>query len=369
MNCSSQVALFKQAMQTDGNSGFHFLLKWLMMLLSFLMLLFADIANTGAKGLYMLSLFASTNIFFVTVATVSLFCTSVSEEKEHNTLGVLLMTGISPFGFLTGKLVSRLYIVLQLVLLQIPLIVIARTFGGLSMFQLMAHLVYFFAIIVVMSQVGMFFSIICQRSSSAIGFTVVFLSLLSVLPCNDTSTFLAYYFKIFETAFAGDILSQPVLLLLGFAMSIFILSLMIFNKFSFGEDSTKLSRELSMTGVKKRARYKSNPVFEKDFRYYAGGLKVLIIRVIAALFLMLYSYFSKHEFREYVYIFTIVWFYCECFYYAQVMLKAEKSGKTLSSLAMLPVPSKKVLNQKFKAFAVSVAPAALTFLFLCYDFS
>ncbi|MCM8542133.1 MAG: hypothetical protein NE328_17825, partial [Lentisphaeraceae bacterium] len=125
MNLSRQAALFKQAMQTDGNSGFHFLLKLLMMIISFVMLMLAGVTISGPKGLYMLSLVSTVNLFFVTVATVSLFCTSVTEEKEHNTLGILLMTGISPFGLLSGKLISKLYIVLQLILLQIPLIVIA----------------------------------------------------------------------------------------------------------------------------------------------------------------------------------------------------------------------------------------------------
>ncbi|MCM8528683.1 MAG: hypothetical protein NE327_19315, partial [Lentisphaeraceae bacterium] len=327
MNFSRQVALFKQAMQTEGNSGFHYLLTFLMMSISFILLFFVGLTGSGAKGLYMLSLISSVNVFFVTVATVSLFCTSVTEEKEHNTLGVLLMTGISPFGFLTGKLISRLYMVLKLILLQIPFIVFARTLGGLSMDQIMAHLVYFLAIVVVMSQVGMFFSIISQRSSAAIFFTSVTLLILGSFPCNDSASFMSYYFKIFETGFTGAVFSQPVFLLAVFSIVVFLSSIMLFSKSAFDEGSGGLSQEVSILKSAKRDRYKTNPIFEKDFRYLAGYRLGLVIRSVIA-FLLAFST-TLVQFGDFAYPIAVGWMYCECIYYSQVMVKSEKKAATL----------------------------------------
>ena len=362
MNLTRQVALFNQTMQTDGNSGFHFLLKLLMMILSFLILFIADIVDatgSGAKGLVMLSMVASTNLFFVTVATISLFCTCITEEKEHNTLGVMLMTGISPFGLLVGKLLSRFYIVLQLILLQIPLIVIARTLGGLSMEQILAHLVYFVAMILVMSQVGMVFSITSSKSSHAIAFSVIFLVLLGISPCNDSSTFFGYYFQIFETGFKEGVFTQPVLYLVGLSAALFAAGVFIFNNFSYGESGGGLSKEITPLEVTGRKRFGSKALFQKDFRYFSGGLTGIIFRVCGlVLFIAISTNFPRNEV---IFGIAIGWLYIEALYYSQVMVKYEKTNGTLSTLGVLPLKPYEILNQKYIGFTVAVIPSLLAF--------
>ena len=307
----------------------------------------------------MLAIISSTNLFFVTIATISLFCTCVTEEKEHNTIGVLLMTGISPFGFLVGKTLSRLYIVIQLILLQIPMIVVARTLGGLSMDQIVAHLVYFIVVIIAMSQLAMLFSIISSKSSTSIFFTCIGMAFLCSLPCNNNSTFFSYYFKVFETNFDEAIISQPVLMLAGFSFCAFVSGLMIFNKFTHGEGAG-VNADLSPVSSKRRARFGDSPIFQKDFRYMAGGKRALVIRVTMLAFSLFLL--DLYRIREYVFGGVLAWFYIECFYYSQVMIKQEKSYKTLSSLGMIPVRSKDILNQKYKAFAISVMPSLVAFL-------
>ncbi len=363
MNFTRQIALFKQTMQTDGNSGFHFLLKLLMMILSFLMLFIADVIDmmgSGAKGLLMLSMISTTNLFFVTIATISLFCTCITEEKEHNTLGVMMMTGISPFGFLVGKLLSRLYIVIQLILLQIPLIVIARTLGGLSMEQILAHLVYFMSMIFVMSQVGMFFSITSSKSSHAVAFSVIFLALLGVMPCNENSTFITYYFKIFATGFNSGVFAQPVLYLGILSLILFIVGIFIFNNFTYGESGGVLNRELTPLTSSGRSRFGSRALFEKDFRYFTGSRTAVLFRIAGLIVFIVIG--VEYPGNEIFYTVAIVWLYIEVFYYSQVMVKYEKNNGTLSTLGVLPLKPHEILNQKYLAFIVSVLPSLLAFL-------
>ena len=349
-------------MQTDGNSGFHFLLKLLMMILSFMMLFIADVVDmmgSGAKGLVMLSMISTTNLFFVTVAAISLFCTCITEEKEHNTLGVMMMTGISPFGFLVGKLLSRLYIVVQLILLQIPLIVIARTLGGLSMDQILAHLVYFISIIFVMSQIGMVFSIVSSKSSHAIAFTIIFLVLLSVLPCTDSATFLSYYFQIFETGFNEGAFAQPVVYLLTLSVGLFFLGVFIFNGFTYGESGGAFNREVTPLSARSRKRFGSSALFQKDFRYFTGGFSGIVFRFTALCVLVVLAF--TYQRNEIFYGLAIGWLYIESFYYSQMMVKYEKSNGTLSTLGVLPLKSREILNQKYLSFVVSILPSLLAF--------
>jgi len=363
MNLTRQVALFNQTMQTDGNSGFHFLLKLLMMILSFLMLFIADVVDmmgSGAKGLVMLSMISSTNLFFVTIATISLFCTAITEEKEHNTLGVMMMTGVSPFGLLVGKLLSRLYIVIQLILLQIPLIVIATTLGGLSMEQVLAHLVYFISMIFVMSQLGMIFSITCSKSSHSVAFTVIFLGFLSIIPCTDNATFFTYYFKIFETGFKAGIFTQPVYYLLFISMALFVVGVFIFNSFTYGDNSGFFNKEVTPLVSVNRKRFTERALFQKDFRYFTGGFTAMAFRFAAlGIFFLIGILFQRNEI---FYSISIAWLYIESFYYSQVMVKYEKKNGTLSTLGVLPLRPYEILNQKYIAFVISVLPALLSFL-------
>jgi ABC-type transport system involved in multi-copper enzyme maturation permease subunit len=71
-------------------------------------------------------------IIAIHVMTPALVCSAITNEKERNTLGILLLTRLGPWRILFEKLCSRLLPVLTCVLLSVPILALSYSLGGLS---------------------------------------------------------------------------------------------------------------------------------------------------------------------------------------------------------------------------------------------
>ena len=63
-------------------------------------------------------------------------CGAITQEKERNSLGLLLITRLSPTTILFEKLVSRLIPMFTFLLLSLPLLAFAYSLGGVTQIQL-----------------------------------------------------------------------------------------------------------------------------------------------------------------------------------------------------------------------------------------
>ena len=98
----------------------------------FLFLLFISwieyVVSIGtAPGLGFFSYITYTNFVFITLGGMSFFTSSITEEKEEQTLGLLKMAGVNPLGILMGKLGPRLLNALLLLAIQFPFVQLAVT--------------------------------------------------------------------------------------------------------------------------------------------------------------------------------------------------------------------------------------------------
>ena len=66
------------------------------------------------------------------LVAVIMFCNSVSDEIYHRTLGVLLTTPVTSFQIVAGKLLSKLFQIILLLAISVPLLAVIRIFGGIS---------------------------------------------------------------------------------------------------------------------------------------------------------------------------------------------------------------------------------------------
>ncbi|MFK7821596.1 MAG: ABC transporter permease [Planctomycetaceae bacterium] len=74
----------------------------------------------------------SFQIVAIHILTPALVCSAITNEKERNTLGILLLTRLGPWRILFEKLCSRLLPVLTCVLLSVPILALSYSLGGLS---------------------------------------------------------------------------------------------------------------------------------------------------------------------------------------------------------------------------------------------
>ena len=96
------------------------------------------------------------DVTFMTLLGIGFFSTAITEEKEEDTLGLMLMAGISPLGILAGKTGGRLWQALLLVIVQYPFMLLAVTMGGVSGAQVWAVTVALLAYMVLLAGFGLF---------------------------------------------------------------------------------------------------------------------------------------------------------------------------------------------------------------------
>jgi ABC-type transport system involved in multi-copper enzyme maturation permease subunit len=94
--------------------------------------------------------------------------TAISGERLHNTLGVLLMTPISAWQIVAGKLFSRVLIALTLIGLSLPVLAVVRLMGGVEITQMLAVLTLCVATLLFTASVGLLFSILMRRAYAVI---------------------------------------------------------------------------------------------------------------------------------------------------------------------------------------------------------
>ena len=85
-----------------------------------------------APGRDLLESLGWANFWAVTIAGVLLFAPTITEEKEDQTLGQLRMTGIGPASLLLGKALPKLVQLLLVLIVQLPLVWLTLTLGGVD---------------------------------------------------------------------------------------------------------------------------------------------------------------------------------------------------------------------------------------------
>ena len=119
-----QFALYKQTILTDTRSlGFQVLRFGFAVILALFFYFNQSVERSWRKidGLYVFENLSIVNITFIYLASFCLFLPLIKEERDENTLGMILMTGVSPFAYLFGKIGSRVSMLVIMLSLQIPL--------------------------------------------------------------------------------------------------------------------------------------------------------------------------------------------------------------------------------------------------------
>lgn len=125
---------------------------------------------------------------------------AVSQEREKQTLDLLITTPLSRLALVVGKLISALTYVLLLILASIPLSAIVFTFGGVGPEDILRAYVYLFAVAFGTGAIALFWSALLKRTQAA---TVV--SYLTVLTLTLGATVLYIFWTAmnFTSQFGG----------------------------------------------------------------------------------------------------------------------------------------------------------------------
>ncbi len=110
-----------------------------------------------------------------------LISTAISDEINHGTLGTLMMTPITSLQIVTGKLFSRLLIMLLLLGTSLPILAIIRVFGGIEWRLVLAMVGLTLCSAIFAAAVSLLFSIFHRKAYAAILMTYMTLLALYLL--------------------------------------------------------------------------------------------------------------------------------------------------------------------------------------------
>ncbi len=373
----------------------------------YFMMLIAQVqalTGVGAPGLSFFSSMLFLNAVFITFGGIGFFATAITEEKEEDTIGLLMMAGISPVSLLLGKSTSRLLQGLLLLAVQFPFTLLAITLGGILMNQVLAAYASLLAFTVLFANVGLLASTICKRSGTAMGWMVVFLLVYSILPpfvpriaawlssfgwlswvgsayaaelvdwLHNASVW-SRLVKIQSTGFAEAIFGAQVVTNLVGALVCFLTSWAVFRRFALSDDHAAVSRGLLQRGKGRwrwlgAGRAWSNPLIWKEYYFLTGGDAYMVVKLVgyACLWPLIGllgwltepQYDFDYEAITRVHVFVVLGLLIlEAAVSASRLFHDEIRGQTMVSLLTLPRSITYISYSKLAGCAIGVTPGLL----------
>lgn len=387
---------------------------WLMLMLVIYLTLWIvrEVTTSfGAPGRLFFQWVMYMNAAFITLLGISFFSTAISEEKEENTLGLMTMAGIGSLGILVGKSTSRLFQVSLLLAIQYPFTLLAVTMGGLLPTQILAAYTSLLAYTILIANVGLLCSVVCQTNRNASGLTTFWLlgyvvvplfalggwsyltmeqgwnhsdsyqsAVLTALDWTHRSLVVIDLTRATETGYEFSWTPQIISNAVG-GLICFLLSWMLFGFVAKEPSTDSASRGLVARRTTRMLRFFSAsrawdyPLIWKDFFFVAGGWAGVVIRCL--LYAGLYGlcvaankswfYDSGYEIR-WNDVTTGFQFFAHPLLAVDIALCASRvfhdeiKGQTLSSLLMLPESIASVVYSKLVGCAIATAPGVIALL-------
>ncbi len=397
------LALLERSLRVDARAWGPHLARFGLMAAIYIAVCYASATSImfGAPGLRFFTSIGYLNLVFMTLLGIGFFSTAVTEEKEEDTLGLMLMAGISPLGILMGKSGGRLFQALLLISVQYPFTLLAVTLGGVTQDQVWSTYLGMFAYMVMLAGVGLLCSTIADRNRSA-SFRLVLvivvywlIPLLSIRLLVEIGTKVPYLSKILSvvaescifiqmgtiltTGFHETLWSRQVVTNLCIGVLSFILSWALFG-LAVREPATEAATRGFLTRSRSfqlftPSRPWSEPMIWKDFYFVSGGIGAVLIRFVLYAFLyalsmlIMYGYFSggttgnteKHAHGMYL-VFAMFCVSLDAALVVSRSLHEEVRSQTLATLMLLPRSTGMILYGKIIGALLGWLPGPICLL-------
>jgi len=402
---SGAFALLERSLRVDTRGRSTHLIRLGLMLGIYFALCNALITAVlvGAPGLNFFQSIAFLDVVFLTLLGIGFFSTVITEEKEEDVLGLMLMAGISPMGILTGKSVGGLFQAMLLIAVQFPFILLAVTMGGVTRLQVLAFTIALLAYVIFLAGFGLLCSTLAPNNKASARWTFLGIFLyftfpiiaqslsqdhaLNVLNGNDTSRLPDFIWTLVDVIGGVCIyLQMDQILTTGFQdslLSIQVISNIVMGALAavlawlcFGVAANHPSSEAATRGLvaRQRAFFRfsagrvwSNPFCWKDYYFVSGGTGMTLLRIvffgalglIPALVVLLTGLPDQ---GEWLWLSIIAMIFSASVSCASVLARSmhdEIRGQTLSSLMMLPRSAAEIVYSKYAGALLGWLPGTV----------
>lgn len=377
----------------------------------FLYMLKTEMHRLDAPGRELIALLSGINLIAIGILGITYFSSVITEEKEEQTIGLLLMTGMTPLSLMLGKSIPRLLNAVLLLTIQFPFTLLGITMGGMTLDQVFSIYMSLLATLLAASQLGLLASVIARTSfgssliSAAVIGTLVFgqfvfaffaFAFRRVSPsANILFKELTDFFEFlnpvmqFEYIRRSFVEIRPVgqyfYTYLGMSLGFFLLARVLFPVFIKGDEiegKTPLrhrvmnffrrkKKNISLL-QRKSIRVKGSAFLWKDFHFQAGGKKSWKRKtlVYSSLILLVFFFFitmsylhtnkvSNFEFGivYFVILFGILWVIgLEAVYHVSNIFSQELKENTLGIVYMIPGSMRKKVYLKTAGNLLGLVP-------------
>lgn len=146
---------------------------------------------TIATAAYMI--LAVFQLGLVLMTTPALTAGSISGERERQTLDLLLITKMSAFSIVLGKLLSSLSIIVLLTIASMPVFAVLFYFGGLSVMAVFATTAFTLVVACMVGAVSIFLSTIFRKTVVSMVIVYLFIGCL----CGGTVIIFVIYVSLY----------------------------------------------------------------------------------------------------------------------------------------------------------------------------
>lgn len=310
-------------------------------------------------------------------------CAAITSEKEKQTLGLLLISKLSPAGIVIEKIFSRMLPLLSLVVVSAPLFAISYLFGGLSFFDSFWGLLLIVLVVIQITTVAIFCSALLESGIAAFWMTYVILALIyftwpvlhelgfidSVqlvpnLPDNEFLLFPVYIFAmIFGQSLESEQIAKMLLPSVAITLGFTVAACFALKKFSFG-GAFSFEKIVQRWGVRLSSRFhadhptsripndlpQENSIWWRERRFgLINKWWVQSIAIAGVIFLQLMILASNRWDDDICILFSVIGLIIAMLLMMSLSCKLfakERERQTFDSLLASPLRNREILNQK-----------------------
>lgn len=156
---------------------------------------------------YLYALLSGLQLGLILITAPALTAGSISGERERQTLDLLVVTKMSPFSIVLGKLLSSIGLIMLMIVATMPVYSVLFYFGGVSILYLFGMTLFMLVTACFVGSMGIFFSAIYKKTM--VSMVLVYL-VIGILVVGTLVGYLAYsniYIQAYKQIY--DYISVP----------------------------------------------------------------------------------------------------------------------------------------------------------------
>ncbi|HWL06860.1 MAG TPA: hypothetical protein VNQ76_00445 [Planctomicrobium sp.] len=375
------LTLLMRSIRDDALQQHPHLLRLMsaMILLTMFVVAMGSPGYSGVPGLIFFEQLAYLGIALITLAAIGHFSSSITEEKEEGTLGLLLLANISPLAILLGKSTNRILSAFLLLATLFPFSLLALTLGGITSLQIVAVFLALGAYLFLTANLALLVSVLVQRSTEAIVVMTLLMLALHGVPeilqnsirlltqerHLDADSVLARFSqglyhihqeisviheirRIFKADSNLSLINWQGPVSIAVGLLLFWLAAWRFSLIVWASDSSEPSDPKSINQSNRWVKWVSRPwpmaIAWKEFHFIAGGPVLFIVKSLTYLGWIALCLINEEWIRN-LFGMSALWFLrfsfliflvAELFVASSQFFQIERRNGTLSTLFMLP---------------------------------